>query len=164
MLEFLVGVGLFTIFVVVVAIVLIRLFFDVFVNKAIFFTICVLVLIADFCIDWGDASFFTILLGWMCGLFISRWIVIRFVEICPKCGSWNEFEEIEKLNERSSKELANRRAERKIYDTDHNVIGTFDGERECVERNYYSYDSVRRCKKCGEKKIVHITGSFDSEL
>ena len=133
------------------------------VTKAVFLVSCVISLISIFCID-SDISFFTNLLGALCGLVVCYLFVIGDVDICPNCGSWNEFEEIERLNERRWENLANRKVERNIYDTDHNVIGTVDGGRECVERNYYRYDSVRRCKKCGEKKVVHITRSHDSEL
>ena len=160
MLSFLIGlicVGLGSILFFGISFFVLRAILGV--TKAVFLVSCVISLIITFCIDW-DTSFFTILLGALCGLVVCYLFVIGNVDICPNCGSWNEFEEVERLNDKRSKGLVNERVERNIYDKDHNVIGTVDGGTECRERCYHNYDGVYRCRKCGEEKIVHKTISY----
>ena len=123
-------------------------------NKVMLLASFIISLIITFCIDWG-ASFFTILLGAICGLVVCFCAVMSGVDICSNCGAWNEFELIEKRNKTSykGKELVSK--SKSIYNKDHEFVGTIEEGYEWQNRTHFEYDAVYRCKKYGNEIIVH---------
>lgn len=124
------------------------------ITKALFLVSCVISLIITITFCIGDASFFTILLGALCGLVVCYLYVIRKVDICPNCGAWNESELVERRNEKKYKGEELVRKSKSIYNKDHEFVGTIEEGYEWQNRTYYKYDAVYRCRKCGNEIIV----------
>ena len=125
------------------------------VTKAVFLVSCVISLIINFCIDW-DTSFFTILLGALCGLVVCYLYVIGNVDVCPECGAWNAYKLVDKRNIKQEKGVKSFHNKRAIYDdTGRDIIANIDEgyeQRECL---ITYYEVVYKCQKCGAERIIN---------
>lgn len=156
-LIYLIGTGLYSIFFFGISFYVLLRILGSGITKAVFLVSCVISLIITITIHLGfdEASFFTILLGALCGLVVCYLYVINQVDICPNCGAWNEYELVEKRNKKEYKGEDLVRKSKDIYNKDREFVGYIDEGYEWETTIYYEYDAVYRCRKCGNEIIVH---------
>ncbi|MBQ5913122.1 MAG: hypothetical protein IIW93_08520 [Bacteroidaceae bacterium] len=156
-LEFLINLiiaGLFSIFFFGISFIVL-LYLVKRITKAVFLVSCVISLILTIILFSGDASFFTLLLGALCGLVICYLFLIGKIDICSNCGAWNEYELVEERNKKTHREDNLVRKSKAIYNKNHEFVGTIEEGYEWEKTTVVKYDAVYRCRKCGNEIIVH---------
>lgn len=104
---------------------------------------------------WDEDRVFWSIIGVIGGivwsLFLAKKRMVDF--ICPNCGAWEEYEEIEMISESEWDSLDDVEVERKIYNKNHEEIGSFTDTKKEWQRHSAQVWLVE-CKKCGKRSYI----------
>ena len=148
---------------IIAIIVVICMYLCMFVPSCIFGTtkkvfiastiLCIIVLIWTKIFGiWNGQKIFWSLLGVVGGIvwfyFLTKKHLVDF--ICPNCGAWEEYNKIKLISKDSWQSLDNVEVERKIYNKDHEEIGSFTDTKQELQW-HYKKTWIIECKKCGKR-------------
>lgn len=134
------------------------LFFLFGATKKLFLISCIIVVIlaifTGFFGMWGADSNFLLILGTIGGIICSYFVAIKYLVefVCPHCGEWNEYKKNYKMIDKEWDSLDNVEVERKIYNRNHDHIGSFTDTEQQI-RTHREQAWMVTCTKCGKGSI-----------